>query len=71
MPSATIDFESETDRQEIWSSAMRDRTTEALKAEYPEAGITTTVVLDRRASGHRNNIPESRTEMISGILIPA
>jgi len=71
MPPANIDFESDTDRQEVWRSAMPDRTTEALKAENPEAGITTTVNLDHRATRHSKNIPEPRHEMISGIPIPA
>jgi len=71
MPPANNDYESGTDRQETWRSAMRDRTTKALKPEYPETGFTTTATLDRRGSGHRNNIPEPRTEMISGIPIPA
>jgi len=71
MPSATIDLESDADRQEIWRSATLNRTTEALKAEYPETGFTTTVAMDRGDSFHRNNIPESRLDMISGIPIPA
>ena len=55
MTAANIDFESDTVRQEIWRSAMTDRTTVALQAEYPETGFTATVALDRRALGHRNN----------------
>ena len=71
MPLANIDFESDADRQEIWRSAMLDRITEAPQAEYLEAGFTATAALDRRASGHGNNIPEARLEMISGNPIPA
>jgi len=71
MPPANIDFESDAARQEIWRSTMLDRTTEALKAEYPETGITTTVNLDHRATGHSKNIPEPRLDMISGIPISA
>jgi len=71
MPPANNDFESDADRQEIWRSAMRDRTTEALKAEYPETGITMTVNLDHRATGHSKNIPEPRLDMISGIPTPS
>ena len=67
MSAANIDFESDTDCQEIWRSAMTDRTTEALQAEYPETGFTATVALDRRALGHKNNIPQPRLDMISGI----
>jgi hypothetical protein len=71
MPSATIDYESDADRQEQWRSAMLNRTTEDHKTRYPEAGFTTTVDLDRLASGHGNNIPEPRFDMTSGIPIPA
>ena len=71
MPPANIDFESDTERQEIWRRAMTDWTAEAARAIYPEAGFTATVTMDRRASSRRNNIPEPRLDMISGIPIPA
>ena len=71
MPPANIDFEGDADRQEKWRSAMLDRTTEDHKTEYPEAGVTTTVALNRPALRHGNNIPEPRIHMISGFPIPA
>ena len=71
MPPTNSNFESDTDRQEIWRSVMLDRTTADLTTEKPAAGFTTTVDLDRLASGHGSNIPEPRLHMISGIPILA
>jgi ribosomal-protein-alanine N-acetyltransferase len=71
MAPATAHFESDADRQGIWSDAMPIRTTEHLQPEYPEAEITSTAAADRQASCHSKNIPEARREMISGFPIPA
>jgi len=71
MAPATVHFESHVQRQGLWRDAILDRTTEAMQPEYPEAKITTTDTMDRRASCHSKNIPESRREMIYDFLIPA
>jgi len=71
MAPATAHFESDADRQGIWSDAMPIRTTEHLQPEYPEAEITATAAADRQASCQSKNIPEARREMISGFPNPA
>ena len=66
MPPAIAHFESAADRQGGCRDAMTNRTAEAIREIYPEAGITTTAMPDRHGLRHSKNIPESRSAMISG-----
>ncbi|MCK9590262.1 MAG: hypothetical protein M0Q93_12995, partial [Terrimicrobiaceae bacterium] len=64
MLSAKAHFEIDDSGQRGCRGAMMIRTTERLRQEYPETGVTATISPDRRDLCHSKNIPEPRIEMI-------